>query len=48
MYMVDQKARPQTHDHNSVKYEPIKNLLEDSVVKFILKIPPHLAYVVKH
>ena len=44
------KSGPQTHDHNSVKTEPIKKIftgrfLGKSVVKRILKIPLHLAYV---
>jgi len=46
---VVQKVGPQIHGHNFVKYEPIKNFtgrfLGKIVVKWILKIPPHLAYV---
>ena len=43
-------AWAQTHDHNSVKSEPILKKIAGSfickfVVKWILKIPPHLAYV---
>jgi len=39
---------PQTHDHNSVKSEPIRNIftrrfLGKFVVKRIFKIPPYLA-----
>jgi len=44
---VGQKIGPQTH--NSVKSEPIKNVdekfLGKFVVKWILKVQPHLAYV---
>ena len=41
---------PQTHDHNSVKSEPIKlfltgKFLRKCVIKRILELPPHLAYV---
>ena len=39
---------PQTHDHNSIKSEPnfsTGRFLDKFVVKWILKIPPHLAYV---
>ena len=42
---------PQTHDYNSVKSEPIKKVfftgrfIDKFAVKWILKIPPHLAYV---
>ena len=41
---------PQTHGRNFVKSEPIKifftgRFLGKFVVKWILKIPPHLAYV---
>jgi len=44
------KSGPQTRDHHSVKSKPIKKIsLEKSlgkfVVKWILKLPPHLAYV---
>jgi len=45
------KAGPPTHDHNSVKSERIKKrkftgrFLGKFAVKWILKIPPHLAYV---
>jgi len=42
--------RPQTHGHNSVKFERILKKLTGRfagkfVVKWLLKIPPHLAYV---
>ena len=43
------KLGPQTHDHNSVKSEPIfkksftEKFLGKFVVKWIVKIPPHLA-----
>jgi len=37
------------HDHNSVKYEPIKKFtgrfIGKFVIKWILKTPPQLAYV---
>ena len=41
---------PQTHDHNSVISKPIKivftgRFLGKFAVKWILKVPPHLAYV---
>jgi len=46
------KAGPQSHDHNSVKSEPIfkfffstGRFLGNFAVKWILKIPPHLPYV---
>jgi len=43
------KAEPQTHDHNSVKSYRWKKItvrfFGKFVVKWILKIPPHLAYV---
>ena len=44
------KSGPDTHGHNSVKSEPIlKNVLRrlfgKFVVKWILKIPAHCAYV---
>ena len=44
------KSGPQTRDHHCVKSKPIKKIsLEKSlgkfVVKWILKLPPHLAYV---
>jgi len=45
------KKGQQTHRHNSVKSEPISNFfftarfLGKIAVKWILKIPPHLAYV---
>ena len=44
------KVGPQTHGHNSVKSKPIKKFstgifLGKFVVKYILKIPPHLAHV---
>ena len=47
---MGQKSGPQTHDHNSVKSEPMKNFfaakfLGKFVVKWILKLSPHLAYV---
>jgi len=48
---VRQKTGPQTHDHNSVRSKPIfkKNFtgrfLDKFAVKWILKIPPHLALV---
>ena len=51
IYRVSQKAGPQTHDYNSVKSEPIKKVfctgrfIDKFAVKWILKIPPHLAYV---
>jgi len=50
MYKVGQKLGPQTHDHNSVKSYPIlifftERFLGKNVVKWILKIPPHHAYV---
>jgi len=39
-----------THDHNSVKREPIeknftRKFLGKLVVKWTIKLPPHLAYV---
>ena len=42
--------RPQTHDHSSVKSEPISKkitgkFLGKVVAKRILKLPPRLAYV---
>jgi len=45
-----QKVGPQTHDHNSVKSEPIEKLFTGRffgkfVVKWILKLSPRLAYV---
>ena len=40
------KFGPQTHDHNSVKSKVFTGRFFDKfVVKWILKIPPHLAYV---
>jgi len=47
---VGQKVGPQTRDHNSVKSESIfkkftGRYLGKFVVKWILKIPPHHAYV---
>ena len=43
------KVRPLTHDHYSVKYGPIKKITGSFrgkfAVKWILKLPPHLAYV---
>jgi len=40
---------PQTHDHSSVKSGPIKKFTEKFlgkfVVKWILKLPPHLEYL---
>jgi len=50
LHRVGQKVKPQTHDHNSVKSEPNKifftgKFLGKLVVKWILQIPPHLAYV---
>ena len=47
---MGQKSGPQTHDHNAVKSEPIKKLFIEKftgkfVVKWVLKIPPHFAYV---
>jgi len=40
---------PQTHDHDSVKsqliYKITGRFFGKFVVKWILKIPPHLAYV---
>jgi len=43
------KSGPQTHGHNSVKSERLKKFtgrfLGKFVVKWILKIPPRLAYV---
>ena len=45
---VPKKVGPQTHNlkQNSVKYEPIKQFfLGKFVVKWILKLPSHLAYV---
>ena len=44
-----QKVGPQTHGHNSVKLDRLKKFakrfLGKFVVKWILKIPPPLAYV---
>ena len=51
LYRVGQKKLgPQTRDHNSVKSGPIKNFFTEKflgkfVVKCILKLLPHLAYV---
>jgi len=47
---VVQKSGPRTHDHNYVKSLPIYNFftgrfLSKFAVKWILNIPPHLAYV---
>ena len=48
---MGQKVGTQTHDHNSVKSELIKKefftgkFLGKFVVKWILKLPSHLAYV---
>ena len=48
---MGQKTGPQTHDHNSVKSKPIYKFfftgrfLSKFAVKWILNIPPHLAYV---
>ena len=45
------KSGPQTHDHNSVKSEPILKILfagrflGEFVAKCIFNIPQHLAYV---
>jgi len=44
------KVGPQTHDHNSVISKPIKivftgRFLGKFAVKWILKVPPLLAYV---
>jgi len=44
------KAGPQTHDHYSVKSQPIKKnftgrFFGKFAVKWVLKISPHLAYV---
>jgi len=44
------KAGPQTHDRNSVKPEPILieftgKLINKFVDKWIIKLPPHVAYV---
>ena len=50
---MGQKVGPQAHDRNSVKYEPIfenfftGKFLNNFVVKWILKLPRHLAYVAK-
>ena len=48
-YSVGQKVGPHTHDHNYVKSEPIKKItgkfIGKFVVKWILLLPPHLAYV---
>jgi len=46
-YRVGQKAGPQTRDHNSVK-KITGRFLRKFAVKWILKIPPHLAYVAIH
>jgi len=46
--VCQKKVEPQTHNlkQNSVKYEPIKQFfLGKFVVKWILKLPSHLAYV---
>jgi len=47
LYRVGQKSETQTHDHNSVKSEPIYKSfsLEDSLVKSSLKIQPFFGYV---
>ena len=46
---MGQKVGPHTHDHNSVKSEPIKKItgkfIGKFIVKWILLLPPHLAYV---
>ena len=50
-YRVARKIRPQTHDHNSVKSEPIYiffftgRFVGKFAVKRILEIPLHLACV---
>jgi len=49
-YKVDQKVRPQTHGHNSVKSYRIFSFFTERffgkfTVKPIFKIPSHLAYV---
>jgi len=50
-YRVSQKSGPQTHEHNYVKSEPIKKFCftgrfpRKFAVKWILKVPSHLAYV---
>jgi len=45
---VGQKTGPQTHDHNSVKSQPIYKFFFTGRFsgKFAVKIPPHLTYVV--
>jgi len=49
LYTVGQKAGQHTHDHTSVKFEPINffsgRFLGKFAVKWIFKIPSHLAYV---
>jgi len=50
LYRVCQKVGPQTHDHNSVKSEPIKKIFTGKffgkfVVNWTLKLSPHLAQV---
>ena len=50
IYRVGQKCGPQTRGHNSVKSEPIVKKITGRfigkfLVKWILKIPPHLTYV---
>ena len=37
MYRVGQKGGPQTHDHRSVKSEPIKKFTLDKFGKFVVK-----------
>jgi len=46
-YSVDQKGGPHAHDHNSVKSQQIWKKIYWNIylVKWILKIPPHFAYV---
>jgi len=49
IYRVGQKSGSQIHDHNSVIWTDLKKcsgkFLGNCVVKWILKLPPHLAYV---